>query len=180
MSTDINNLTNADTKSNEGFFYIIQTSDVPNGVYKIGKTTQIDPNKRLCRYPQYSTVKYTVFCNNADLFEDIAMRKFKSIFKRRMEFGLEYYEGDIYKIIDETHKLWMKYNNINILQLNKEIEKIKPNGWQYFANEWLSKNNDTDVETAYISYVDIMTNIFASNEYAEKELFVAYFNALNI
>ena len=37
-------------KVTPGFFYIIQTPDVEDGVYKIGKTSQADPNKRLCQY----------------------------------------------------------------------------------------------------------------------------------
>ncbi len=179
MSSDII-ITNEEVKNEEGFFYIIQTTDVESKVFKIGKTTQIDPNKRLCKYPQYSTVKYTIFCNNADLFEDIVMRKFKSLFKRRMEYGLEYYEGDIIKMIDETHKLWIKYNFISEAQLNKDIERIKPNGWQYFVNEWLSKNRTATIDAAYEAYTHIIMDTFASNEYAEKDAFVAYFNALNL
>jgi hypothetical protein len=168
-----------------GFFYIIQTPDVETGVYKIGKTTQTNPNKRLCAYPTYSSVKYTIAVNNADLFEDIVMRKFKILFKRRMEHGLEYYEGDLVAMIEEVHNLWIKYNNINSsytnpIKLDKSIEKIKPNGWQYFVNEWLSKNTDSTVDIAYEAYVDIIKKIFMSNEYAEKPVFTVYFNAMSM
>ena len=79
-----------DKKNESGYFYIIKTPDVPEGVYKIGKTTMVDPNKRLCRYPTYSCCLYTIHVENADLFEDLVMRKLKLVTKRRMEYGLEY------------------------------------------------------------------------------------------
>jgi hypothetical protein len=164
----------------KGFFYIVSTADVPTNVYKIGKTCATDPNKRLCRYPVYTTVKYTIAVENADLFEDLIMRKFKSIFKRRMEFGIEYYEGDIVCMINSVHNLWLKYGQIKEAELDKSIEKIKPNGWQYFVNEWLSNNIDANAEEAYCAYVTIMETVFGSNEYAEIEPFTSYFEAVKI
>lgn len=161
-----------------GYFYIIKTSDTPDGVYKIGKTIQTDPNKRLCRYPQYSCCMYTVHVENADLFEDIAMRKLQGVAIRRREFGLEYYEMNIVKLIDFIHGLWMKYGQFTDGKLDKNIDKFKPNGWQYFANEWLASNTDCTSAEAYDAYVNIFKTVFASNEYAEQEAFVAYFHAV--
>ncbi len=169
-----------DQKNESGYFYIIKTPDVPEGVYKIGKTTMVDPNKRLCRYPTYSCCLYTIHVENADLFEDLVMRKLKLVTKRRMEYGLEYYEADIKTLVDEVHQLWLKYGSIKEFQLDKSNEKIKPNGWQYFANEWLSKDPTATPETAYTAYVDLMKNTFMSNEYAEFEVFSAYFKSLDI
>lgn len=171
---------NTDQKDQSGFFYIIKTPDVPEGVYKIGKTTMVDPNKRLCRYPTYSCCLYTIHVENADLFEDLVMRKLKLVTKRRMEYGLEYYEADIKTLVNEVHQLWLKYGSIKEFQLDKSNEKIKPNGWQYFANEWLSKNPAATPETAYPAYVDLMKNTFMSNEYAEFEFFSTYFKSLDI
>lgn len=162
-------------KDESGFFYIIQTADVPLGVYKIGKSVRSDPNKRLSEYPKYSTVKYTIHVENADIFEDIVMRKFKSVFKRRMEFGIEYYEGDISQIINTAHDLWNKYGHLKTLKLDKTFEKYKPNGWQIFVNEWLAKNHEADVETAYSAYVDLLQNTFLTKEYAEFDAFATYF-----
>jgi hypothetical protein len=164
-------------KDESGFFYIIKCADVPDNVYKIGKTCEKDPNKRLCRYPPFSCVQYTIAVANADLFEDIVMRKFKSAFTRRREFGLEYYEGDIIAIIDEVHRLWLKYGRLVDAKLDKTIEKIKPNGWQYFVNDWLSKNPTCDIHEAYEAYVKIMKDTFASNEYAEFEPFAIYYES---
>lgn len=169
----------AEFKDLSGFFYIISCADVPDNVFKIGKTTEHDPNKRLCRYPQYSSVKYTIHVANADLFEDIVMRKFKSMFKRRMEFGIEYYEGELIQIIDAVHQLWLKYGNLVNAELDKSAEKIKPNGWQFFVNDWLSKNEGADVKDAYAAYVRIMKEIFLTNEYAELEPFAYYYLSSN-
>lgn len=169
-------VTTIDEKDESGFFYIIQTADVPSGVYKIGKTVRVNPNKRLSEYPKYSNVKYTIFVENADLFEDIIMRKFKSVFNRRMEFGLEYYEGDIYDMINLSHDLWNKYGRLKTLKLDKTFEKYKPNGWQSFVNEWLSKNPDADSATAYTAYVDMLKNTFLTDEYAEFDSFALYFS----
>lgn len=165
-----------DIKDESGFFYIIQTADVSLGVYKIGKTIRANPNKRLSEYPKYSSVKYTIFVANADMFEDIVMRKFKSLFKRRMEYGLEYYEGDLIDMINHVHSLWNKYGTLTDYKLNKNAEKYKPNGWQSFVNEWLSKNSDTDVETAYSAYVHHLQNTFLTNDYAEFDAFAEYYN----
>lgn len=165
-----------DRKNAEGFFYIIRTPDSPDGVYKIGKTTNYDPNKRLCRYPKYSVVKYTIAVENADMFEDIVMRKFKGLFKRRMELGLEYYEGNLVKMISEVHQLWLKYGDVKIAPFiaDKSAEIMKPNGWQYFVNEWLSKHDFADDNEIYDNYVHIMKTDFGSNEYAEKAFFLKY------
>ncbi len=176
---NINTQQDTPKKDERGFFYIIKTPDVPEGVYKIGKTIMTDPNKRLCKYPTYSCCLYTIHVQNADLFEDLVMRKLKGTFKRRMEYGLEYYEADIRTLINEVHNLWLKYGSIDQLQLDKSNEKMKPNGWQYFANEWLAKHPTATAEEAYPNYVETIKTIFMSNEYAEFEFFSAYFNSLS-
>lgn len=160
-------------KISAGFFYIISTADVPPGVYKIGKTIQTDPNKRLCRYPAYSSVKYTIAVENADLFEDIVMRKFKSTFKRRMELGIEYYEGDLINMVCQVHDLWVKYGQVKFATLLSS-EKIKPNGWQYFVNEWLINHLNATDDEMYEGYVNTIINNFGSHEYAEKVYFLTY------
>ena len=161
----------------QGFFYIIQPADVPDNVYKIGITKRCNPNKRLCEYPKYSLVKYTIAVDYVDLFEDYVMRKFRVLFKRRMELGLEYYEcRDIKKMIDEVHQIWMKYGDKEI-QIDKKLENIKPNGIQHFINEWFSKQGDPtaiDLSLAYTEYEKMMKTEFLTNEYAEKEPFILY------
>ena len=146
-------------KNKSGFFYIIKTSDTPENVYKIGKTTETNPNKRLCTYPQYSSCLYTISVKNADIFEKIAIHKLKGLSIRHREFGYEYYEINIKKLINIIHSLWMEYGDIDT-DIYADIRKNQPEGWQYFANEWLANNPDKPVEIAYKYYVDIITSHF--------------------
>lgn len=159
-----------------GFFYIIQTADVPIGVYKIGKTARANPNQRLCEYPKFSSVKYTIAVNDCHGFESYAMRKFRTLFKRRREFGLEYYEGNLMQMINLAHKLWNKYGLADKIVVDQNIEKIKPVGWQFFVNEWYSDQFDPTPDEAYDMYVSLIKSTFNSDEVASKQVFITYLN----
>lgn len=166
-------------KDLSGFFYILQNAELPDGVYKIGKTKRASPTKRFCEYPKFSAVKYTVAVANADDFETYAMRKFRTVFSRRMEFGLEYYQGDLKQMINLAHDLWNKYGNADAIVLNPVIEKIKPVGIQYFINEYWSKQDPKpNMSLAYQKYVDIMTTIFQTQQYATEDIFTLYMNTI--
>ena len=151
------------TSSKEGFFYIIKTSDTPENVYKIGKTTATNPNKRLCDYPQYSIVFYTIAVKNIHIFEKIVIHKLKGRAVRHMEFGYEYYEADIKHLINCVHNIWMSYGHIDI-DIYSNIKKNQPTGWQYFANEWLAKNIAQEItpEFAYENYVKMIKESFGA------------------
>lgn len=129
-----------------GFFYIVKTVDVDDDVYKIGKTTQSDPNKRLCNYPKGSSVKYTIAVDNVDVFEDYIMRKFGKIFVRRIEYGLEYYQGDLTAMINTSHELWNHFNNQTGTEEKTDNKQDIPNEWDVFYIEWLSKQNTMFIE----------------------------------
>jgi len=104
------------------------------------------------------------------------MRKFRVMFIRRMEYGLEYYQGDIRKMIDLVHQIWMNYGNKKII-IDKSIEYIKPNGIQAFVNSWLSKQEDPiniDLSIAYTEYVKLMKDEFLTNDYADQTIFIIY------
>lgn len=170
------NLTNVTTtKEPSGFFYIIQTADVPLGIYKIGKTARSNPNKRLCEYPKFSSVKYTISVSNCHVFESYAMRKFRVLFKRKREYGLEYYEGNIIDMINLAHTLWNKFESTECV-VDTRIEKIKPNGFQYFINEYYSNQTNPTLIESYDKYVDMMKNTFMTNEYADEYTFITYLN----
>lgn len=164
-------------KEKRGFFYIIQNSEVPPGVYKIGKTIQFNPNKRLCDYPKGSHCKFVIAVQDADGFEDYVMRKFQINYNRRREYGLEYYQGDIKKMIHDVIKYWDYLGDAGEIQLEKEfLRQIKPVGIQYFINEWYSKQADPKpmISDAYDAYVKLIKEDFGSQEYATKEVFHAY------
>ena len=171
-------LINSNNVSVDGFFYIIQTSDVTDSVYKIGKTEDMDLNRKLCIYPVYSCVKYTVYCENIDLFYNMVVHKFSTTFKKKLEYGQNYYFGDLKNMVDCCHKLWMTYGNETKKIYNEEIGKIKPYGWDYFSNEWLINNLDKSNDESYNVYLNIIKNTFGSNEYAEKEIFDKYMDLM--
>lgn len=158
-----------------GYFYIIKTSDTPANVYKIGKTIQVNPNKRLCQYPIYSECHYVVRVENADAFEDYIMRKLKFEAKRRIEYGLEYYEIEIKKLIDFVHQIWMNHGQSKIITIPKKPTCPSPPGWQYFFNEWLSKNKNATVDTAFAQYIAIIKQEFLTQPATTFEEFEKYF-----
>jgi hypothetical protein len=164
-------------QTKEGFFYIIKTPDTPMSVYKIGKTTHSDPNKRFCQYPKGVIVKYTIAVSDADSFEDYMMRQFKVQFERKMEYGMEYYKGDIIQMIDVTHQVWMKIgmSSTSVTKSTVDMERYKPNGFQVFVNDWLVKQvSKPTLDDAYIAYVSMLRDDFGTTEYAEKEPFITY------
>jgi hypothetical protein len=165
--------------NSEGFFYIIQTADVPLGVYKIGKTTRSNPNRRLCEYPKFSCVKYTVSVNDCHGFESYVMRKFRLNFERCLQYGLEYYKGDIKEMINLSHKIWNLHGASHKIIINKSIEKIKPNGFQYFINNWyINQIVPPDPYKSYLMYKLIMQKTFMTNDYSSKSVFITYLNRL--
>jgi hypothetical protein len=106
--------------------------------------------------------------------------KFRVFFKRRMEYGLEYYEGNLVNMIDTVHNLWLTYGNADEVKIDKQVEDLKPNGFQAWCNEWFSKQNSVEVDSdiAYLSYVNMMKNEFMTDDYAEKDVFLLYLNHL--
>ena len=161
--------------SKVGFFYVIKTSDTPYNVYKIGKTTALNPNKRLCVYPRYSTCVYTILINNVDIFEKIVIHKLKCHAKRRREFGYEYFEADRIQLIDAIHKIWLEYGDIDT-DIYKSIKQNQPIGWQYFANEWLVHNKTQPVEISYINYLKIVTEQFHQIPCKYDKFMIYYFS----
>lgn len=156
-----------------GFFYIIQTADVADNVYKVGKTRRLI--KRMGEYPKYSLVKYTIAVSDCHAFEAYALRKFRLLFKRRREYGLEYFEGDLTEMINLAHKLWNKFV-VGPISINKNMEKIKPKGFQYFVNEYYSKRNKPSLTESYDMYVSMMKDTFMTDIYADKYTFIMYLN----
>ena len=157
----------------EGFFYVIKTADTPINVYKVGKTTATNPNKRLCAYPRYSACVYTIAVKNVDIFEKIVIHKLKGCAKRCMEFGNEYYEADPVDLINAIHNIWIEYGNTDT-DLYKSIKKNQPLGWQYFANEWLIYNKPQSIEIAYINYLKLIIEHFKQIP-CKYDKFLAYY-----
>jgi hypothetical protein len=89
-----------------GYFYIFQLREHKNlnqNVYKIGKTER-DIVQRFKEYPKGSMMVYSTLVNNCTKFETIIKNHFKTIFIHRTDCGEEYFEGDLFKILDELKK----------------------------------------------------------------------------
>lgn len=109
------------------YFYIIRTRACINAneqVYKIGKTD--DFSKRINGYDKGSIPIYFIYVNNADTFENIMKDLFKIKFNQRVDYGVEYFEGNIKEML----KIISEYiiSNQNLLYNNESeisnIEKI--------------------------------------------------------
>ena len=88
-----------------GHVYILKNCNVQErNVYKIGRTDR----SINCRFGEYGRQSATIFstqCNNSRAVERRVIHVFKQKFTHRPEYGLEYFEGDIYKMKDMIHTI---------------------------------------------------------------------------
>lgn len=103
-----------------GFFYIKQPTDVPYGIYKIGiiKTSECI-NKKINSF--FLDTKYIIKVNDISGFKYKILEKFNIMFNNCNEFGEDYYDGNIKRMIDLSHCIWLKYGNINHIHIQKKI-----------------------------------------------------------
>jgi hypothetical protein len=73
------------------YIYLIERH-CNSGVYKIGMTTQ-ENHKRLNQYPKGSILVFQTRCHNCKKVESLSIQLFIQHFKRRLDFGNEYFEG---------------------------------------------------------------------------------------
>lgn len=89
------------TKTNLQFIYLLQEREFLNSgrpIYKIGRT--INPKNRLTDYPKGSIVLYLkVVEDNVKVEKDI-MNNFDEHFTKRTDIGKEYYEGELFSMIE--------------------------------------------------------------------------------
>lgn len=76
-------------------------------MYKIGKTIQ-QPNKRLGKYPKGSSICVLAQVIDSDTCETQLKEVFDRMFIKRLDLGIEYYEGKLSHILttiyDHIHK----------------------------------------------------------------------------
>jgi hypothetical protein len=88
-----------ETKQN--FIYLLQEREfIKTGecVYKIGKT--INPKARLTDYSKGTMVCCLLLCENCDELEKRLIAIFTEKFKLRCDIGKEYFEGDVYEMVN--------------------------------------------------------------------------------
>lgn len=69
-------------------------------VYKIGQTCR-ESHKRFRGYSKSTKEIITMNVKDSKKIESIIIDRFKNLFFQRLDIGTEYFEGDIYKMIDE-------------------------------------------------------------------------------
>lgn len=79
------------------YVYLIQTSEAitnKENVYKIGNTRKLNMT-RLSNYKKGYKVIYALEVSNSLLAEQKILEKLKTLFKQRLDYGREYFEGNI-------------------------------------------------------------------------------------
>lgn len=90
---------NAIDDLNENIYIIQPRSCVETGenVYKLGRTNNL--KLRFDKYCKGGLQKLTYPCNNAKEIERELIKQFNQEFKRRQDYGKEYYQGDLQKMV---------------------------------------------------------------------------------
>ena len=100
---------------NPQYTYIIQEREFVNSkepVYKIGKTKQQN-QKRFSSYPKGSVLIQQFYCYDCDNIEKQIITLFNTKYKKRPEYGNEYYEGNFEDMIEDINCFIMKEKNDN-------------------------------------------------------------------
>ena len=104
------------------YIYLIHcraSINISEPVYKVGKTT--DFNKRLSGYDKGTEPILVLYVIDCDLFERTILDIFNTTFKKRTDYGSEYFEGDINAMI---HLIITKFNECNMCYSIKSNENI--------------------------------------------------------
>jgi hypothetical protein len=164
---------NTNTEDSQ-YVYLLQTREFINSnlpVYKIGKTKQTN-NLRFNSYPKGSKLFVQLCCKDCDECERLIINLFDKKYKKRSDFGNEYYEGekikmilDIIEIIDYKKQL-EEQEKMKYLQ---EIENLKKENTELKKEKIsiIGKNNDLKTENSKKNIVDsLITEII---EYKEPD-----------
>ena len=96
INNTINNIPNNKTIS-DNYIYILQdrtSVQLNTNIYKIGKTKQSNL-KRFSAYPKGYKIIMLMECFNCDIIENKLIKLFKSKYEQVLEYGNEYFKGDL-------------------------------------------------------------------------------------
>jgi len=106
-----------------GFIYLLRTREcikTGENVYKIGKSKK-EFGERFSQYPKQSQMHLHLWVEDIDLFEMQMIDIYNKVFKKRGEFGNEYFEGSQKEMIN----LIFCYFNSNNNNTKTDEQKIK-------------------------------------------------------
>jgi len=106
------------------YIYLLRTRasvNIDENVYKIGKTK--NSNKRFGGYMKGHEIYLMVKVKDVDRKEDIIKSEFGKYYKLRRDYGKEYFEGDIYKMIEKIIEIVRVDGMVDEKKLEKDIYK---------------------------------------------------------
>jgi len=153
------------------YIYIIRTRasvNINEPVYKIGKTN--DFNKRLLGYDKGSESILVLYVNDCDSFERILLELFNLHFIKRTDYGNEYFEGNLSKminiIIDKFNELNMCYSHKdNEIEGQKQIEPCMNNNQELLIKKRnllqkiFNKVNEKNINKFANDFIQVTSNL---------------------
>ena len=121
---------NVNLEHNEGL-YLIHTRELhtlQKNIYKIGRSYKL--YDRIKQYPKTSKIMFIINCKESVLREKNLILLFKSKFIQKLDYGTEYFQGDIDDMIKEIFNYI--YNNKTIdskivAKVDNKVAKIAKN-----------------------------------------------------
>lgn len=117
------------------YIYLLQEREfirLNEQVYKIGKTSQHNL-KRFNQYPKSSKLLIHITCNNCDMLEKKLIKLFKKTYIHKKEYGNEYFQGDLKKMIQDIVEAVLNEE----IEIDDEINDITK---KFTSNVIISRN----------------------------------------
>jgi len=130
-------------ESHTQYVYLLQIREFVNSstpVYKIGRTKQNNLD-RFNSYPKGSILLYQRYCKDCLGCEYEIIALFDKKYKKRKEYGNEYFEGDCDEMIDDIHSIVKNLNNTH--DGNKKEVKNKYKNIDVKTKVLYEKSGDT-------------------------------------
>ena len=142
-------------------------------IFKLGRSHNIDT--RMGRYPKGSSIIAQLECCNSVQCEKELLVIFKSKFKQNKYYGIEYFEGDKYDMMDVICNEVKKYNKIEKEKL-EAVKKIK----EIEANNEIDrkKKEEEKVKDITIKKVKIYQEVKEDEKEKEKEKIIVINNRI--
>jgi hypothetical protein len=134
------------------YVYLLQEREFVKSneqVYKIGRTKQLN-FARFRQYPKNSISFFQSYCDDCVVCENKIIKVFSKKYKKRIDIGQEYFEGNVYDMIVQISIIVQKniqdkidnmYHENNSIKLRNEINA------EFFINKKLEKKTNTCQET---------------------------------
>ena len=106
-----------------GYIYFIHTKeciDLNLPIYKIGRTVRDNPYLRLNNYTRGYVIYVVLQCNHAIEMEQLCLHFFREKYNRRLDYGLEYFEGDKFDMMRDLMSFRLMDLSIQVITQHKK------------------------------------------------------------